>query len=134
MKKVSTQKYLIIFRAAILFAVLSGLLFSCSEGIRLIPFPVTENSTANDKFQTSETEITYQFNAHRFEDLSQANHKTESQTNYFLHFWFDSSNLFRSISTRLISERKTKLSPIWKRFKLPEFSGSGESRAPPFAV
>lgn len=134
MQKVSAPKYLIIFRAAVLLAVLSGLLFSCSEGIRLFPFPVSENQTATDTFQTPENEITYQFNAHRFEDFSRANHKTESQTNYFLHFWIGNSNLFKSFSTRLISERKTKISAVWKTFKLPEFSGSGEGRAPPFAV
>lgn len=134
MKKVPVQKYLIIFRAAVLLAVLSGLLFSCSEGIRLCPFPVSENPTANDTFQIPENEIAYQFNAHRFEDFSRADHKTESQTNYFLHFWIDNSNLFKSFSTHLISERKTKIPPVWKTFKLPEFSGSGESRAPPFAV
>jgi len=134
MKKVSTQKYLIIFRAVVLFAVLSGLLFSCSEGIRLFPFPISESSTANDTLQNSEAEITYQFNAHRFEDLSRANHKTESRSDYFLHFWIGNSGLFKSFSTQLIFEQKTKLSPIWKTFKLPEFSGSGESRAPPFAA
>ena len=121
-----------IFRAAVLFAVLSGLLFSCSEGIRLFPFPFTENQAATDAFESPE--IAYQFSTHRFEDLSQAKHETESQPDHLLPFWLGSSALFETPSAHLISERKTMILPNWKMFELPEFSASGESRAPPFAA
>ena len=68
MKKVPIQKFQFLFRAAVLCAVLTGLLFSCGEGIRLFPFPETE-TTKNDFSQLNfENKIPYQFNVHRLED------------------------------------------------------------------
>jgi hypothetical protein len=57
------------FRAAVLFGVLAGLLFSCGEGIRLFPFPP---ATAAARGLNSEWknggENDYQKNVHRFEN------------------------------------------------------------------
>lgn len=132
MKKVSTQKYVLIFRAAVFYAVLSGLLFSCGEGIRLLPFPPTESSTANHTVLNFETEIPYQYNAHRFEK-NQQDQNSKSQTDNSNHCWINIGDL--SNQTIFVSTAKGEIDNLSFRkiIKLPPFSKSGKSRAPPLS-
>lgn len=132
-KKVPNRKIQKIFRALVLGGVLIGLLFSCGEGIRLFPFPAKE-TTQNDSSQLNpENKIQYQYNIHRFEDR-QGNHKTKSQRNSQNHYWIENGKL--NNSAFLVSKRLKKFNfpPAFKILKLPFFSESGESRAPPFMV
>lgn len=136
MKKVPIQikKYRMIFRAAVLCALLIGLLISCSEGIRLFPFPAPEISTADESIQNPEIEIAYQFNAHRFEDFGRKNQKTKSQPDNFHQFSIGNSDLFKSFSFGLISKKEVVNLTVSVAFKPPLFSKSGEGRAPPFTA
>ena len=133
MKKVPVQikKYQLIFRAAVLCAVLTGLLISCGEGIQLFPFPTTELSTTNSAFLSSENEIVYQFNAHRFENFGQKDRKTKSQPGNFHPFLRDNSGLFKSLCFGLILKKEAGIIAFSITFKPPLISKSGEGRAPP---
>lgn len=130
MKKVSTQIYFQIFRAAVLYAVLCGLLFSCGEGIRLFPFPAPELSTANQTFLIFETEIPYQYNAHRFEK-NQGNQNSKSQTDNSNHFWLTNGHLKTQAVFISTAKRENDNFSFRETIKLPQFSESGKSRAPP---
>ncbi|HEX8287516.1 MAG TPA: hypothetical protein VF556_05970 [Pyrinomonadaceae bacterium] len=66
------------FRIVFLFAVFTGLLFSCGEGIRLFPFPPAEKSRNNLFRLESQTESGYEKNIHRFEN-TQLNSQSKSQ-------------------------------------------------------
>jgi hypothetical protein len=136
MKKVPNQikKYRIIFRAVVLCALLSGLLISCSEGIRLFPFPTAEISTTDEAVQSTEIELAYQFNAHRFEDFGRQKQKTKSLPDNFHRFSLDISGLFKSFSFRVNSKNEAENFAVSITFKPPLFSKSGEGRAPPFAA
>lgn len=125
------KKYRLIFRAAVLCAVLIGLLVSCGEGIQLFPFPATETSTGNNTFLSSENEIVYQFNAHRFEDFGQKYQKTKSQPDNFHSFLFDNFDLFKPLFLESISNKDAGNFAVSTIFKPPLFSKSGEGRAPP---
>lgn len=133
MKKVPIQikKYQLIFRAAVLCAVLVGLLISCGEGIQLFPFPATEISTGNKAFLSSENEIAYQFNAHRFEDFGKKHQRTKSQPDNLHPFLRDNSDLFKSFYFESTSNKEAGNFAISITFKPPLFSKSGEGRAPP---
>ena len=132
MKKVSTQKYFQIFRAAVLFAVLIGLLFSCGEGIRLLPFPAPELSTASHEVLIFETEIPYQYNAPRFEK-NQGNQSSKSQTDNSNHFWLTNGHLKTQAVFILTVKKGIDNFSFRKTFKLSQFSKSGKSRAPPLS-
>lgn len=65
------------FTAIILLNVLAGLLFSCGEGVRLLPFPSAEIA-GNSRSQLKETKkIPYQRNILRF-DSAQIKETTEA--------------------------------------------------------
>ena len=133
MKKVPIQKFQFLFRAAVLCAVLTGLLFSCGEGIRLFPFPETETTKSDLSQLNFENEIPYQFNLHRFEDR-QENHKTKSQRNSQNHFWIQDGLLNDSVFRISITGKKNNFPTVAKILKFPLSSESGESRAPPLCV
>lgn len=134
MKKVSTQIYFQIFRAAVLYAVLSGLLFSCGEGIRLCPFPSPESSTTDQAILNLESEITYQFNAHRFEDHRKKS-RSDFQTDGSPHFWINDGDSIRNSSLALATTKQNADNfSLRKILKFPLFSESGKSRAPPVTV
>ena len=133
MKKVPIQKFQFLFRAAILCALLSGLLFSCGEGIRLFPFPEIETAKNDSSQLNFENKIPYQFNIHRLDD-GQGNQKTKSQRNLQHHYWIEGGT---------VSSSGFYISKTWKIFdfpnvaenlKLPFFTESGDSRAPPLCI
>ena len=133
MKKVPIQKFQFLFRAAVLCAVLTGLFFSCGEGIRLFPFPETE-TTKNDFSQLNfENKIPYQFNVHRLEDKP-GNCKTKSQRNSQNHYWIEAGTINNSVFSFSKTRTKINFPSAAKNLKLPLFTESGESRAPPFTI
>jgi hypothetical protein len=133
MKKVPVQKFQLISRTIVLCAVLTGLLFSCGEGIRLFPFPATE-TTKNDLSQLNfKNKIPYQFNIHRLEDR-QGNHKTKSQRNFPNHYFIESGAISDSIFRVLTTRIKFSFPTAAENLKLPLFFESGESRAPPLSI
>ncbi len=106
MKKVPNKKFQLLFRTIVLCSVLSGLLFSRGEGIRLFPFPEAE-PTKNDLSQLNfENEIPYQYNIHRFEDR-QGNQKTKSQRNSQNHYFIESGAIKRFDISR--SDKRNKI-------------------------
>lgn len=133
MKKVPNRKFQIIFRAFVLCLVLSGLLFSCGEGIRLFPFPANETTKNNSHQLNVEDKIFYQYNVHRFEDR-QGNHKTKSQRNSQHHYWIENGKLNNSAFLVSKTWKIFNLPFAAENLKLPLFSESGESRAPPFII
>ncbi|MGI9055003.1 MAG: hypothetical protein ACR2F2_04285 [Pyrinomonadaceae bacterium] len=133
MKKVPIQKFQIIFRTAVLCALLTGLLFSCGEGIRLFPFPEAE-TTENEFSQLNfENKISYQFNIHRLEER-QGNHKTKSQRNSQNHYFIESGAISDSIFRISNDRKKFNFPTAAEDLKSPLFSESGESRAPPLCI
>ena len=133
MKKVPVQTSRILFRTFVLCVVLTGLLFSCGEGIRLFPFPEIE-PTKNDLSQLNfENKIPYQYNIHRLEE-SRENHKTKSQRNSQNHYFATSIAVNDSIFRVLIKGLKSDFPTAAEHLKLPLFSESGESRAPPLYI
>ena len=134
MKKVPVQKIRLIFRTVVLCAVLSGLLFSCGEGIRLFPFPAVEK-TKNDRNKLNfEDKILYQFNAPRFED-TQGNFKTKSQRNsQHQHQWTENGAVNNPPFSLIVTGKPSKHSTLSANLKRILYSESGESRAPPFRV
>jgi hypothetical protein len=65
------------FCAFAILVVLAGLLFSCGEGIRLLPFPVA-TVTHNANLNSANTRINYQKNVHRIEK-NQENYQSKFQ-------------------------------------------------------
>lgn len=131
MKKVSHNQFQTLFRAVVLCAVLSGLLFSCGEGIRLLPFPATETGKNNSSQLNVEDKILYQYNVHRFEER-QGNQKTKSQRNSQNHYLIEDTIPNDSVFRLLVTGNKLDFPASFENLKLPHFSKSGESRAPPF--
>jgi hypothetical protein len=80
-----------------------------------------------------ENEIPYQFNIHRFEDRP-GNHKTKSQRNTQNHFWIQDGLLNDSVFRLSITGKKINFSSAAENLKLPLFTESGESRAPPLCI
>lgn len=134
MKKVPLYKLRLLFRTAVLCAVLAGLLFSCGEGIRLFPFPAAETAKNNRSYQNFGDKISYQFYAPRFED-AQGNLKIKSQRNSQQHhLWLENGAANNPPFSAAIITKQFQhlvLSANLKRILLSE---SGESRAPPFEV
>ncbi len=133
MKKVPNRKFQKIFRAIVLCGVLTGLLFSCGEGIRLFPFPFAETAKSDLSNLNFENKLPYQINILRLED-GQKKFKTKSRHNDQHQFPIESG--FRNDAALQFSETPLFLSfsSAAEQLKLPFFSESGDSRAPPFTV
>lgn len=80
MREFYFRKSLPFLRAFILIGVLSGLLVSSGEGIRLFPFPFAE-SDKNERLENLD-KIPHQFNLHRFENKHASFH-AESHSGKF---------------------------------------------------
>jgi hypothetical protein len=72
-------------RAALLFGVLSGLLFSYGEGIQLLPFPTPEIGKNSLPNINCKNKIPYQFSIHRFEN-QQSKRESKSRSDNPHHF------------------------------------------------
>lgn len=131
MKKAAPKKIDFLFRLCLLNCVLTGLLFSCGEGIRLFPFPETEPATVNRTNLDIGDKIPYQINVHRLED-SQGSVKTKSQRGSQHHYWVEDGILIDSTLSLKRPWKKFNFAASSENLKLPLFSRPGESRAPPF--
>lgn len=132
-KAVIKKNHFLLFRVCLLNCVLTGLLFSCGEGIRLLPFPATETTKNNSSQLNVKDKILYQYNVHRFEER-QGNQKTKSQHNYQNHYWIKDGYLHHSEPRLLTAQKKIVFPSSFENLKLPLFSKSGASRAPPFLI
>src|SRR5687767_12363155 len=88
MPKTCLPKQQSFYRAALLMGVLAGLLFSCGEGVRLLPFPAAENTTSQFK---SGGDINYQKNLHRFENNA-GKYQSKLQRDNLKHYRTDASH------------------------------------------
>lgn len=120
------------FTAIILLNILAGLLFSCGEGVRLLPFPNSEIAGKSQSQLHRKNKIPYQPNVLRF-DNGKAKYQTKTQRENQPNFTFgnaeDSEKIFLSVAAK--SNDKVNLSGE-NRFKSLIFLSSKSSRAPPF--
>lgn len=132
MKNVAVKNRQSFFHAVLLFGVLTGLLFSCGEGIRLLPFPASPTAEDSPSKLNNKDEIPYQFNVLRYES-GQENYKSKSQHNNSYH-WF--GGLARNDLSFLSSANRqiTDFSLDAEIFKSCLFYDSPGSRAPPFVL
>lgn len=132
MKKAARKNNLEKIRLVLIVFVLTGLLFSCSEGVRLLPFPPAETA-GNQSLIGFEIETPYQFNAHRFEDYKK-NSKSKSQTKNSHDFWMSDGNsnkFFDRAATVKQAFDNFSQNSLRELFSIPN---SGKNRAPPFAA
>ncbi|HLM00772.1 MAG TPA: hypothetical protein VK400_06930 [Pyrinomonadaceae bacterium] len=133
MQKISWQSGQSVLRAFVFLGVLTGLLFSRGEGIRLFPFPpeATEN---NHSVWKSGGELVYQKNLHRLESKP-GDYLSKIQRDHQHHYWskafspLDDAPLlffFRALCGNVLFDGGF--------FKSRLFSFSGASRAPPSAA
>lgn len=120
------------FTAIILLNVLAGLLFSCGEGVRLLPFPNSEIAGNSQSQLQSQNKIPYQPNVLRF-DNGKAKYQTKNQReNQQIFFSANAENFEKSFLPLLVkSNNKVDLSGE-NIFNLLIFLNSKGSRAPPF--
>jgi hypothetical protein len=121
-----------LFRAVLLTGVLAGLLFSCGEGIRLLPFPPEAATRENSGWKSGAATV-YQKNLHRFESRQgnqPAKIKRDNQ-----HLYRTNSAYAPAPAPRLSfsSVRASTVLPDSGIFKSRLFSFVGAGRAPPFA-
>ena len=130
MSKLSLQRYQSLFRAAVLFGVLTGLLFSCGEGIRLFPFPLSAPENEHSKLQ-SDAQVGYQKNVHRFEN-KQGNYLSKIQRDNQPHYWTNRYDaLYKAPPVAVSTSRETGVLFDSGFFKSSLFAADGASRAPP---
>lgn len=133
MQRPFLRKFQIYWRAVLFFGLLSSLLFSCGEGIRLLPFPFTEAAQSAGLFSEDVGENDYQENVLRFEK-SAGDSLTKFQRSSQHHDWANIDSFFGSpvFAFRIISGRTA--SPVYSGFyKSRLFAASRKSRAPPFS-
>ena len=120
-----------VLRAGFLLGVLSGLLFSCGEGIRLLPFPASEITQNAQSLLNDAGESGYHKNILRLEK-GEGGYLSKFQQ---LQHW---TNVFDVLnySTLSASAIRNKIDfPVDFQFtKTNPFSASSGSRAPPFFV
>jgi hypothetical protein len=126
MKSLFPAKITICLRTVLLFGLLNGLLFSCGEGIRLLPFPPVETSY---ELRTG-SDGNYQKNIHRIESQpSNAQFKYQRESDdHWAYFENSRPDFLRS---GLTDEPQTDFpvrSPFSRSPLLPANIGS---RAPP---
>lgn len=120
------------FTAIILLNVLTGLLFSCGEGVRLLPFPNYEIAGTSQSQLKSDNKIPYQPNIHRFE-TDQGNLQKKIQRDNPQKLFSDECQKIDKISF-LFSQNHCKNQELsgFKHFRSNLFFDSEGSRAPPF--
>lgn len=125
----AAQKHRFMLRAAVFFGVLSGLLFSCGEGIRLFPFPPMHSLTSVWK---GKAENIYQKNFHRFENKQTSYQAKNQRANQ--QFWANNfaasnfaprltaSNVFLAASSLGFEIGSGRISPAFAGGRAPPFS------------
>ncbi|MBA3633760.1 MAG: hypothetical protein H0W58_13280 [Acidobacteria bacterium] len=132
MKKVSLKNCESLLHAVLLISVLAGLLFSCGEGIRLFPFPITKTSENSQSRLKDNDKTPYQLNVHRFES-NQGNSQLKFQRDNSHHHWMNNYNaLNNSLFFSPTAYFKINFPLDLKTFNSRLLSASAGSRAPPF--
>ncbi len=120
-------------KTVLMFAVLIGLLFSCGEGVQLLPFPVPEAAGDPHSNINSKNKIPYQFSIHRFENDRGDSH-TKSQPNASNHFWTKAGILAGGLIFNVYKNwRGNNFPPNPDFLKSNLFLSSRGSRAPPIS-
>jgi hypothetical protein len=130
MQKFSRKSVQSVFRAVVLLGVLTGLLFSCGEGIRLFPFPPEATGYKHSGWQSGDA-IVYQKNLHRFEN-KQENSPSKIQRDNHQHYWTNAAGAPNDAPLSSLSSARridVLFDPAVFRSRL--FSFSRASRAPP---
>jgi hypothetical protein len=118
-----------LLRAFLLTGVLTGLLFSCGEGIRLFPFP-SAAAHKHSKLQT-DGQLGYQKNAHRFESKS-GDYLSKIQRDNQPHYWTSRAAALDHAPSLVVSNSpETGVLFDSGFFKSSLFASFGASRAPP---
>ena len=120
-----------IFSATLLLNLFAALLFSCGEGIRLLPFPISEN-TGNFQQLHKKNKIPYQPNILRFDNFTSKNQtkiQRDSQQKFYFGDSINSENLSFFSSGKFC---KSKSLFDENRFRSQFLLNPKSSRAPPF--
>lgn len=120
------------FTAVLLLNILAGLLFSCGEGVRLLPFPNSEIDGNSQSQLQEKNKIPYQPNVLRF-DNRKAKYQTKTQRENQQKFIYGNAENFEKIFLPLLVKFNNKVYLSGKnRFKSLILLNSKSSRAPPF--
>jgi hypothetical protein len=134
MQQLSLEIYRRTCHGVLLFGVLTGLLFSCGEGIRLFPFPEAERTAGIEFSRKSEEKILYQKNVRRFETRQENQAKSQRDNS---HRYRVSVHPAPSDSPFILSRLSATLLVIGSRPRFQSaksferIGSSGGSRAPP---
>jgi hypothetical protein len=132
MRKLFRGKLHFCLRALLLCGVLTGLLFSGGEGIRLLPFPAAAAGPPGAAWKL-EKGSDYQKNVHRFEN-QQGSYQSKSQRSH-PHHWWDQAPAFYLSPKSLAAAGPEKDFPTRPRiFRSLPRTENGGSRAPPFSL
>ena len=133
MPRISLQNQPRAFRAAFLFVVFAGLLFSCGEGIRLFPFPSAEIAQNISSSLKESKESGYQKNILRSGD-KQENYSSKSRGADFQKHWGHYLTALNKLRfTDSAGSRNIYLSFNYQAFKSRFLSNTCGSRAPPIS-
>ena len=131
MKQVFRKYFQLFFRSALLLGVLAGLFFSCGEGVRLFPFPMSEAAKNTHPNLDDGGRIPYQFNVHRFEN-SQGNFQSKSQRDNQHQYGANGGDLLNDAPFVIAANiRRGDFEPCLGVLKSRLFLSSRASRAPP---
>lgn len=120
-----------IFSATLFLNLFAALLFSCGEGIRLLPFPTSENAGNSQKLH-KKNKIPYQPNVLRLDNFTSKNQtkiQRDSQQKFYFGDFINSENLSFFSSGKLCKSRSLFNE---NRFRSQFLLNSKSSRAPPF--
>lgn len=135
MHELCREKYQTPLRAIVLLGVLVGLLFSCGEGIRLLPFPSAEISFGSISGWMDESRISYQKNAPRLENKKEnhSKHKRENSTSHLTGGCDFSGSFNNSLTSTLAISSKKFFSFRRSSVQSILIAQSGGSRPPPLS-
>lgn len=130
MPKPSLLSHKAVFRAVVLFGVLTGLLFSSGEGIRLFPFPAFGAAQNEKSFLNGGEGTDYQKNVFRFEKGEGSFSKIQrSARDHWANFRLPQKSAIFKLAVIFQSDSDL----ISKVFKSRFILQSSGSRAPPFS-
>lgn len=120
------------FTAIILLNILAALLFSSSEGVRLLPFPDAESDETSRSTLQKENEIPYQPNVIRFDSGKTKTQTNAERQNYQKIF---SGNIENFEEINVFSGKYLTQNDVFSLFEFFQsdyFALFKTSRAPPF--
>jgi len=130
MKVYFSAKPTVLWRTILLFGLVSGLLFSEAEGLRLLPFPASVVFHQSDSDWKNNGETNYEENLHRFEtpptktqSKSQPDHKKP---------WLRIENPLKTLFANALANGQKKYFSVHQTFSLSHLLTKNiGNRAPP---